>query len=77
MNNKKAQLSMVSVLMWAILVAIGGILTPILAEFAEIAFNATNNSATQIISQAIVPFFWLGVIMTFFMMLSPTRAREY
>jgi hypothetical protein len=65
-------------IMWVILVAIGAIVTPLLAEFAEIAYNATNSTTTQIISQAIVPFFWLGVIITFFMFVSPQlRPREF
>lgn len=77
MNNKRAQLSIVNIVMWLILVAMGAVFTPIISEFANIAANATNNTLTQIVANSLVPFFWIGIIITFFLYVTPMRIQQY
>jgi len=70
-KNKKGQLSLINMLWWVILVAVGAIFTPILADFANIAANNSNSTMGSIIASAIVPFFWLGIVITFFIYVVP------
>lgn len=75
--NRKGQLSIVNMLFWVILVAIGAILTPILSDFANQAAVSANSTLGTIIAGAIVPMFWLGVLITFFLYITPIRPSQY
>lgn len=77
MMNKKGQLSITNILFWVILVAIGAVVTPILSDFAYQASQQANSSLGTVIAQAIVPMFWLGIIITFFIYISPIRPSQY
>jgi uncharacterized protein (UPF0333 family) len=74
---KKGQLSIVNIFMWVILVAIGAVVTPILSEFAQVAANATNATTAILLANSIVPVFWLGVVITFFLYIAPIRVQQY
>ena len=71
MINKKGQLSLINMVWWVILVAVGAVFTPILADFANIAATSANSTMGTVIAGALVPFFWIGVILTFFIYVIP------
>jgi len=75
--NKQGQLSITNILFWVVLVAIGAVVTPILSEFAYMASVEANSSLGTVIAQAIVPMFWLGVVITLFIYVSPVRPTQY
>lgn len=75
---KKAQLSLINIVFFVILVAMAAVTTPIISAFISDAVNSSNLSGTStIIVNSIVPVFWLGVIITFFLYVTPLRPREY
>ena len=77
MKGKFGQLSIVNIVVWLILVAMGAVITPILSEFAQTAADSTNNTLTQVAANAITPLFWVGIIITFFLYVTPVRVQQY
>lgn len=75
-KNKKGQLSLINMLWWVILVAVGAVLTPLLADFAAIGANNSNSTMGSLIASAIVPFFWLGIVITFFIYVIPVGLQR-
>ena len=69
--NKKGQLSLINIMWWIILVAVGAVFTPMLAEWANIASVNANSSMGSMIASSIVPFFWIGIVITFFIYVIP------
>jgi hypothetical protein len=76
MLNKRGQLSIINIMWFVILVAVGAVVTPLLAEFAAIGADAANSSMGSLGASAIVPFFWLGVIITFFIYVIPQGVQQ-
>ena len=76
--NRKAQLSLINIIFFVILVAMAAVTTPIISDFLSSAVNNTNLSSTSVlIINSIVPVFWLGVIITFFLYVAPLRPQQY
>ena len=77
---KKGQLSIINVIFFLILVVLVAVVTPIISSFIT-DYQTTNNisasSTTGLLTNAIVPFIWLGVIITFFLYVTPVRPQQY
>lgn len=78
MNTKKGQLSIVNIFSFMILVIIMAILTPFISGFISDMISNGNYSDIQImVANAIVPLMWVGLIITFFLYLTPIRPNQY
>lgn len=78
LKDKKGQLSIVNIVFFLILVAIGSIVSIIIDDFLTTQItenNITGLSAT--IMNFIVPLFWIGIIITFFLYVTPVRPQQY
>jgi hypothetical protein len=73
--NKKGQLSIINIVFFVFIVAIGAVVTPILVSFTDTVPTYTNNSMAQTIATSIIVFFWLGIGLTFFLYIVPTFTR--
>lgn len=76
--NRKGQLSIVNMIFFVFIVGIAVVITPVINSFINDAIstnNITGISAT--IMQSIVPIFWLGIIVTFFIYISPISVRQF
>lgn len=70
MMNKFAQLQIVSILMFVLVVAVAAIISPIIGTFMSDAINSSNATGTTLLlMQSVVPVFWIGIIITFFVMI--------
>lgn len=71
-KNRRAQLSIVNMLFFVILIICAVAVTPIISQSIHSGDMYQNGSSIErLIYDAIVPFFWLGIIITFFMYISP------
>jgi hypothetical protein len=67
---KLAQLQIVSILMFVLVVAVAAVISPIISNFMVDAINSTNATGTSLLlMQSVVPVFWIGIIITFFVMI--------
>ena len=75
---KKGQLSIINIFWWLIIVALGAVATPLLGSFANTCItNAlVNDTLTPLLCGAIVPFLWIGIIITFFIFVIPQGLRQ-
>jgi len=76
--NKHGQLSIVNIIFFAILVFIMAIFSGVLNSFLvdmAVANNATGLTLT--LMQLIVPMMWLGLIITFFLYITPIRPQQF
>jgi len=71
-TSKLGQISIVNLIFFVFIVAIGAVVTPIIVGFTDMAVNATNNSMAQMIANTIIVFFWLGIALTFILYIVPT-----
>lgn len=69
--NNKGQLSLINMIWWIIIVIVGAIFTPILADWANVASTTANSTAGSLIASALVPLFWVGIVITFFIFVIP------
>lgn len=76
-NARKGQLSLINIIFWVILVAVAAVLTPVLSTFMDSVANSTNNTTTQILAAAVVPLFWLAIVITLLLYLTPVRLQQY
>lgn len=77
-ESKKAQLSLINIVFFLIIVVLGAVVTPIMSGFITDLQNTTNLTTTStIILNSIVPVFWLGVVITFFLYVAPVRPQQY
>jgi hypothetical protein len=61
-----------------ILVILGAILTPIMSEFLDDTVDNNNyTGTTALLLNSIVPLFWIGIIITFFLYVTPLRPQQY
>ena len=74
--NKKGQLSLINMIWWFVIVALGAVLTPLLANYAQVASDNANSTMGSFIASAIVPFFWIGIIITFFLYVIPVGLQR-
>lgn len=75
--NNRGQLSLINIIFWVILVAVAAVLTPVVSTFMDSVANSTNNTTTIILAQAVVPFFWLAIVITLLLYLTPVRLQQY
>jgi MFS-type transporter involved in bile tolerance (Atg22 family) len=76
--NKKGQLSMVNIIFFLILAFVMAICSSVMNGFLNdqiIANNYTGMIATLI--NLVVPFMWLGLVVTFFLYVTPIQPRQY
>lgn len=77
---KKGQLSIINIVFFMVLVVLVAVLTPIINSFIteyQTSNNITSSSTTGLITNAIVPLIWVGVIITFFLYVTPVRPQQY
>jgi hypothetical protein len=61
----------VNLIMFVIVVAIAAVISPIISGFMNAAIIAQNASGTALLlMQSIVPMFWIGIVVLFFVMIS-------
>ena len=76
--NKKGQLSIVNIVFFVILVFMAfiasGILTPFIAD-SVLQQNLTG--ANKMIAESIVTILFIGVLITFFMYVTPFKPQQY
>lgn len=77
--NKKGQLSFINIFSWVILLILGVIFTPMINSFISDTINNTANLSTMtlLIMRSILPMFWLGIVITFFLYVAPIQPRQY
>jgi uncharacterized membrane protein len=72
--NKQGQLQIVNIIMFVVIIALAAIVSPIISGFMSSAINSTNATGTSLLlMQSIVPIFWIGIIMLFFVMIGSIR----
>jgi hypothetical protein len=77
MNNKNAQLMIVNIIMFVMIIVLGAVLTPVISTFMNTAINDTNaTGAGLLLMQSVVPVFWIGIIMLFFVMIGSGRQQQ-
>lgn len=76
--SKRGQLSIVNIIFFLILVVIAAVVSPIISETMDTSI-ATNNytGVTALLMNSIVPMFWIGIIITFFLYVTPVRLQQY
>lgn len=63
-------MQLVNIIMFVILVAIAAVVSPIIGGFMDSAIIAQNASGTSLLlMQSVVPMFWIGIILTFLIMI--------
>ena len=76
--NNRGQLSIINIIFFMILVFImaicSGVVNSFLTQFAT-DMNFTGLSLTLI--NLIVPFMWLGLVITFFLYITPIRPQQF
>lgn len=76
--NKTGQLSIINIVFFLILVVLAAVISPIISEVLDDSI-ATNNytGIVALLMNSIVPMFWLGIIITFFLYVTPIRPQQY
>lgn len=62
-NKKRGQLSISNILFWVVLIVISVVLTPIARGFIVDAISNTNNTFEILILNAILPIYWILLIV--------------
>jgi hypothetical protein len=76
--NKKGQLSIVNIIFFLVLVAIVSVVSVVIDSFINASIIANNVTGTSLLlMQSIVPMIWIGVIITFFLYVTPVRPQQY
>lgn len=75
---KKGQLSIINIVFFVILVALAAVLSPIISEMMDNSIEANNyTGTTALLMNNIVVMFWIGIIITFFLYVTPLRPQQY
>lgn len=76
--NRRGQLSIINIVFFLILVAVGAVVSPIMSDFLNSAILANNyTGTTALLMNSLVPMFWIGIIITFFLYVTPLRPQQY
>jgi len=76
--NLKGQLSMINIIFFTILVFIMAIVSGVINSFlTQFATDMNFTGLTLTLVQLVVPFMWLGLIITFFLYVTPIRPQQY
>jgi uncharacterized membrane protein len=74
-GTKKGQLSITNIMFYLIIVVIAVVVTPIMSGAIDDSITTNNiTGMNALVMNAIVPVFWLGIIATFFIFISPISA---
>lgn len=78
MENKKGQMLIVNIILYVIVLIVAAVLTPVISQaIVESINNSMNLSSTSImVMNMIVPIFWLGIIVIFFIAVVPRPMRD-
>lgn len=71
MKAKRGQLSIANLFNWFVLVIIAGVLTMVMSPFIVEFTASENNTLNKVVIYAIIPMFWIGVLMTLMMYAQP------
>ena len=76
--NIRGQLSIVNIIFFLILVAVVAVINPIIGSFIDTSIASNNYSATSLLlMNNITAMVWIGVIITFFLYVTPIRPQQY
>lgn len=77
---KRGQLSLINIIFWFILVVMAAVLSPVIGGFLD-SYKTNNNisdsSTSGLIVNAIIPIFWLTIIITLILYATPVRPQQY
>lgn len=77
-QSRKGQLSIVNIVFFVILVVLAAVISPILSGFLDESIIVNNYTGlTALLMNSIVPLFWIGIIITFFLYVTPIRPQQY
>ena len=75
--NGKGQLSIINIVFFVILVALAAVVSPIISNFMDDSIEANNyTGTTALLMNNIVVIFWIGIIITFFLYVTPIRPQQ-
>jgi ABC-type dipeptide/oligopeptide/nickel transport system permease component len=79
MRNTKGQLQIIiSLILFVVVIAIAAVVSPVIGSFMDAAIISQNATGTSLIlMQAVVPVFWIGIILIFLMMISGRQQQQY
>jgi hypothetical protein len=76
--SRLGQLSIINIVFFVILAIMGAILSPIISETMDTSITANNYTGiTALLMNSVVPVFWIGIILTFFLYVTPIRPQQY
>ena len=76
--NKSGQLSIINIVFFLILVVLAAVISPIISSVLDDSIIANNYTGiVALLMNSIVPMFWLGIIITFFLYVTPIRPQQY
>lgn len=76
--NKSGQLSIVNIVFFLILVVVAAVVSPIISETMDESIAANNYTGiTALLMNSIVPMFWIGIVLTFFLYVTPVRPQQF
>ena len=77
MNNLGQIQTIINIIIFVITVALAAVISPILSGFMNEAINSTNATGTSLLlMQSVVPVFWIGIIITFFILIGAGRQSQ-
>lgn len=73
--KKKGQLSITNIMFFVIIVVVAVVVTPIMSGAIDDSITTNNiTGLSALVMNSIVPVFWLGIVATFFIFISPISA---
>lgn len=77
-KNKKGQLTLVNMLGFFVNVVVAAVLTVPMSEIVSESVGMSNLSTTaSIIMNSMIFFFWLAVLITLFLYVTPQRPEQF
>ena len=77
MGFKQGQQQILNIIIFLLTVVIAAVFTPIISTFMNDAINSSNATGTTLLlMQNVVTVFWIGIIITFFMMIGSMRGGQ-
>ena len=76
--NKRGQLSIINIVFFLILVVLGAVIAPVMDSVLEDYVEGNNVSGTKaLLANNITVIFWIGIIITFFLYVTPIRPQQF
>jgi TRAP-type C4-dicarboxylate transport system permease small subunit len=76
--NRRGQLSIINIIFFLILTFVMAVCSGVIDQFITtfaVQMNATGLTLT--LMNLVVPFMWLGLVITFFLYVVPIRPQQY